>query len=131
MERIFKLIKQPTYTPAGFDLTTHNSAGGDDTTRPRRNGMERHDYFLQIQFGAFFAPRYCEMQWSWRMPSMIEDASLDPHQSTGRNKYIKLVLLTYIKHKMHYNCAIVCYDNLSLNIILKMIYYKLTNVHLF
>jgi hypothetical protein len=24
------------YTPAGFDLTTHNSAGGDVTTRPRR-----------------------------------------------------------------------------------------------
>jgi hypothetical protein len=56
MERIFKLIKQPTYTPAGFDLTTHNSAGGDDTTRPRRNGMERHDYFLQIQFGAVLCP---------------------------------------------------------------------------
>jgi hypothetical protein len=28
------LKKQPAHTPAGFDLTTHNSAGGDDPTRP-------------------------------------------------------------------------------------------------
>jgi hypothetical protein len=27
-------------TLAGFDLTTHNSAGGDDTTRPRRTNLE-------------------------------------------------------------------------------------------
>jgi hypothetical protein len=26
------------YTLAGFDLTTHNSADGDDTTRPHRQG---------------------------------------------------------------------------------------------
>jgi hypothetical protein len=27
--------KLPPYNLAGFDLTTDNSAGGDDTTRPR------------------------------------------------------------------------------------------------
>jgi hypothetical protein len=32
------LTTLPLYTPAGFDLTTHNSAGGDDTFRPRRQG---------------------------------------------------------------------------------------------
>jgi hypothetical protein len=34
----FKFLKIPPYTPAGFDLTAHNSEGGDDTTRPRRQG---------------------------------------------------------------------------------------------
>jgi hypothetical protein len=32
-------FKLPPYTPAGFYLTTHNSAGGDDATRPRRKGQ--------------------------------------------------------------------------------------------
>jgi hypothetical protein len=27
---------------AGFDLTTHRYAGGDDTTRPRRHGLEKN-----------------------------------------------------------------------------------------
>jgi hypothetical protein len=30
--------------PAGFDLTTHNSAGEDETTRPRRQGF-RNGFF--------------------------------------------------------------------------------------
>jgi hypothetical protein len=28
-------LNLPPHTQAGFELTTHNSAGGDDTTRPR------------------------------------------------------------------------------------------------
>jgi hypothetical protein len=28
-------MPSPPYTPAGFDLTTHSSSDGDDTTRPR------------------------------------------------------------------------------------------------
>jgi hypothetical protein len=40
--RLFSFLslfkKLPPYTPAGFDLTTHNSASGYDTTRPRRQG---------------------------------------------------------------------------------------------
>jgi hypothetical protein len=40
--RVFPLKLQP-YTASGFDLTTHNSAGGDDTTRPRRQGPEQGD----------------------------------------------------------------------------------------
>jgi hypothetical protein len=30
--------KLPPYTPAGFDFTTHNPAGRDDTTRLRYHG---------------------------------------------------------------------------------------------
>jgi hypothetical protein len=30
--------------PPGFDLTTHNFAGGYDTTRPRRPGQGLQDY---------------------------------------------------------------------------------------
>jgi hypothetical protein len=29
-------VKLPTFTPAGFDLTTHSSVGGDYTRRPAR-----------------------------------------------------------------------------------------------
>jgi hypothetical protein len=36
---MYFLIKNlPPYTLAGFDLTTHNSEGGDYTTRSRRQG---------------------------------------------------------------------------------------------
>jgi hypothetical protein len=38
---IFKKIHHPSYTLLGFDLTTHMTIplGGDDTTRPRRQGI--------------------------------------------------------------------------------------------
>jgi hypothetical protein len=35
---VFKATTLHRYTLAGFDLTTHYSAGGDDVTRPRRQG---------------------------------------------------------------------------------------------
>jgi hypothetical protein len=31
-------LKLPPYTLAGFDLTAHNYAGGDETTRPCHQG---------------------------------------------------------------------------------------------
>jgi hypothetical protein len=34
---MFLQVKLSTYTPAGFDLMTHNSVGGDFTTRPSRH----------------------------------------------------------------------------------------------
>jgi hypothetical protein len=33
------------FTLAGFDLTTYNSSGGDDTTRPRRHAGH-HNWFF-------------------------------------------------------------------------------------
>jgi hypothetical protein len=37
----------PMYSMAGFDLTAHFSAGGDDTTRARRHGRRKcfHNVF--------------------------------------------------------------------------------------
>jgi hypothetical protein len=38
---VFSFLILPSYTPAGFDLTTSSLVGGrvaDDTTRPRRQG---------------------------------------------------------------------------------------------
>jgi hypothetical protein len=39
IDTFFLTKKLPTHTPAGFDLTAHNSAGVDDATRPRRQGL--------------------------------------------------------------------------------------------
>jgi hypothetical protein len=36
---VFYFKKLPPYTPAGFVLTTQNSEGGDETTRPLRKGI--------------------------------------------------------------------------------------------
>jgi hypothetical protein len=57
LSRIFYL-KLPPYTLAGFDLTTHNSAGGDDTTRPRR-----HSNFWQLNIGDFIKPNFVIYIW--------------------------------------------------------------------
>jgi hypothetical protein len=35
----------PPHSPAGFDLTIHNSSGGDDTTRP---GRGQESFFLKL-----------------------------------------------------------------------------------
>jgi hypothetical protein len=35
----FSLKKLPPYTPAGFDLTKHNSAGIEDNIRPHSRGF--------------------------------------------------------------------------------------------
>jgi hypothetical protein len=40
----FSSLKLPPFTPAGFDPTTHSSAGGGDTARPRRQGMPRNKF---------------------------------------------------------------------------------------
>jgi hypothetical protein len=61
IEKIFELISDalpfkwiccqmivfflPPYTLAGFDLTTHNSADRDDTTRPRRSWAMSNNSF--------------------------------------------------------------------------------------
>jgi hypothetical protein len=46
----FLFLKLPPYTLAGFDLTTHTSAGGDDTTRPHRHGF----FLFSSSFFLFF-----------------------------------------------------------------------------
>jgi hypothetical protein len=40
----FKNFKLLSYTRAGLDLTTHNSAGGGVATRPRRQGKQQLVY---------------------------------------------------------------------------------------
>jgi hypothetical protein len=40
--KFFRLLKkQPSYTLAGFDLTTHIFTSGGDTTRTRRQGTQK------------------------------------------------------------------------------------------
>jgi hypothetical protein len=45
-EFLLSSFKLPPYTLAGFDLTTHDSASKDVTTRPRHQGMEEIRAFM-------------------------------------------------------------------------------------
>jgi hypothetical protein len=42
------------YTPAGFDLATHSSAGGSDTTRPYRQGKYYKLEILNRRLAAWY-----------------------------------------------------------------------------
>jgi hypothetical protein len=68
---IYFLIKKlPPYTPAGFDLTTHNSAGGDGAPRPCLQGFilylnqskirQQRDQNLSLYWGDL-ETNFCQM----------------------------------------------------------------------
>jgi hypothetical protein len=56
-------IKTTTDTLARFDLTTHSSSlsegGGEDTTRPRRQGIKYYSYVLIRNAGKCYLKYFC------------------------------------------------------------------------
>jgi hypothetical protein len=55
------LKKLPSFTQAGFDLTTHNFADGNDTTGPRRQG--RCDIFSPGAGWTYFSWNHIPKRW--------------------------------------------------------------------